>query len=133
MPPSVVVNLYVEDGVVVRLVAERANVTLNTTVCARVDHGRRAHGLSIPAEKTREEVRGLDTVAAADFEVNHRLSHRNFNSRDREMIAQTKQERVLSGIAGQAQEPGQTIGPPCSPHSYTKVIRPSGMSALFRV
>jgi len=50
-------------------------VALNAAVRAGVDYGRGSHGLHLPIKKPGEEIGGLSTVAASDFEVHYGLTH----------------------------------------------------------
>jgi hypothetical protein len=77
-------HLHVEDRVVVRLMAQGSHVAMNSPVSARVDHGRRAHGLHVPAKEAGEEVCCFGAVTAAYFKVDYGLSHGNFLSRNGE-------------------------------------------------
>jgi hypothetical protein len=59
-------------------VAQSGDVAVNAAIGARIDHGSRAHGLHIPAEKVGEKIGCLGAVAAADLEMNYRIVHGGF-------------------------------------------------------
>src|SRR5262249_23275732 len=73
------IDEHVEDRVVERLVAERAEVALNTFLRPGLDHGRGTHGLRFPAKERGVELGGLRGIAGADFEVDDGIWHAEYS------------------------------------------------------
>ena len=74
-----ILNVHVEHGVMLRLVAERGDVTSDALRTAGLNIRRRAGLCDLPVEHLRIEITGLGAVAASDFKMNNWSSHGLFS------------------------------------------------------